>query len=117
MPTTSGHTTAILASRVQGSSVYNVDREKIGSVEDLVLDKTSNEIMFAVLGFGGLFGVGEKYFPIPWSKLDYDPEAGGYVICVSTDVLETAPSYTLNDLTRNDGQVTRTTNEYYMRAM
>lgn len=117
MPTTSGHTTAILASRVQGSNVYNMNREKIGSVEDLVLDKTSNEIMFAVLGFGGLFGVGEKYFPIPWSKLDYDPETGGYVIAVSRDVLEAAPSYALSDLTKNDGQVSSMTNEYYMRAL
>ncbi|CAM5765492.1 photosystem reaction center subunit H [Labrys miyagiensis] len=117
MPTASGHTTAILASRVQGSSVYDTGHEKIGNVEDLVLDKTSNQIMFAVLGFGGLFGVGEKYFPVPWSKLDYDPEAGGYVISVSKDVLEAAPSYSLSDLTRNDGQVSKTTNEYYLRAV
>jgi sporulation protein YlmC with PRC-barrel domain len=117
MPTTSGHTTAILASRVQGSSVYNVDHERIGSIEDLVLDKASNEIMFAVLGFGGILGVGAKYFPIPWSKLDYDPETGGYVIAVSKDVLAAAPSYSLGDMTKNDGQVSRATHDYYMRAM
>lgn len=117
MPTTSGHTTAILASRVQGSNVYNADREKIGKVEDLVLDKTSNEIMFAVLGFGGTLGVGTKYFPIPWSKLDYDPECGGYIIAVSKNVLAAAPCYSLGDMTKNDGQVSRATHDYYMRAM
>ena len=39
MPTASGHTSAILASKVQGKPVYNSKGEKIGHVEDLVLDE------------------------------------------------------------------------------
>src|SRR3954470_4586095 len=50
MTTSSGHTTAILASRVKGTSVYNGQGDKIGTVEDVVLDKQSNRIMFAALG-------------------------------------------------------------------
>src|SRR5262249_31361570 len=80
MPTASGHTTAILASKVKGTPVYNSQGEKVGTVEDVVLDKTSNNIMFAVLGSGGMLGVGEKYRPIPWSVLDYDQKMGGYVV-------------------------------------
>ena len=53
MPTASGHTKAILASRVQGTDVYNKAGESIGEVKDIVLDKTSNQIMYAVVGFGG----------------------------------------------------------------
>ncbi len=117
MPTASGHTSAILASKVQGTDVYNQTGDKIGHVEDLVLDKTSDNIMFAVLGFGGLFGVGEKYHPVPWSKLDYDKNAGGYVVSLSKQVLENAPSYDLNELTKNDGGVRQATTEYYGRMM
>ena len=70
MTTSSGHTKAILASRVKGTAVYNSAGDKIGTVEDIVLDKTSNQIMFAALGFGGFVGVGEKYYPVPWSILN-----------------------------------------------
>jgi sporulation protein YlmC with PRC-barrel domain len=104
MPTSTGHTTAILASKVKDTSVFNQTGDKIGHVEDIMLDKTNNEVMFAVLGFGGFLGMGEKYHPIPWSSLDYSSEYGGYVIPMSKEQLEKAPAYELNDLTRGDGE-------------
>ena len=57
MPTQKGHTRAIPASKVKGTTVYNTAGENIGQVEDIILDKTSNNIMFAVLGFGGFLSV------------------------------------------------------------
>jgi len=89
---------------VKGTSVYNTAGDKIGHVEDVVLDKTSDNIMFAALGFGGVLGMGEKYFPVPWSLLDYSPDRGGYVVPVTKDTLKNAPAYDLNDLTKNDGE-------------
>ena len=53
MTTESGHTSAILASKVKGTTVYSESGDKIGTVEDIVLDKESNQILFAALGFGG----------------------------------------------------------------
>ncbi len=99
MKTPSGHTQAIRASRVQGTSVYNQAGEKIGHVEDVVLDKLSNNIMFAVVGFGGFLGIGEKYHAVPWSSLDYEEERGGYVVPFSREQLEAAPSHDIADLT------------------
>jgi sporulation protein YlmC with PRC-barrel domain len=116
MTTSSGHTTAILASKVKGTPVYSDGGDKIGTVEDIVLDKQSNQIMFAALGFGGLLGVGEKYYPVPWSLLDYDEDKGGYVVPLSKDRLETAPAYDLKDLTKHDGtlgSIRETTYDYY----
>ena len=78
MTTSSGHTSAILASKVKGTAVYNEGGEKIGTVEDIVLDKQSNQILFAALGFGGVLGLGEKYYPVPWSLLDYDEDKENY---------------------------------------
>ena len=72
MPTASGHTKAIRASRVIGTEVKDNGGNVIGKVEDLILDKTDNAIMFAVVGFGGFLGMGEKFHPLPWSSLDYD---------------------------------------------
>lgn len=105
MTTSSGHTSAILASRVKGTAVYDGSGDKIGTVEDVVLDKQSNRILFAALGFGGVLGVGEKYYPVPWSLLDYDEDKGGYVIPLTKDRLETAPNYELKDLTKHDGSL------------
>src|ERR1700760_4892306 len=102
MTTASGHTSAILASKVKGTSVYNESGDKIGTVEDIVLDKQSNQILFAALGFGGILGMGEKYYPVPWSLLDYDEDKGDYVAPLNKTLLESAPSYSLKDLTNHD---------------
>ena len=116
MTTASGHTRAILASKVKGTSVYNTAGNKIGHVEDVVLDKKSESIMFAALGFGGLLGMGEKYAPVPWSLLDYNPDKGGYVVPMSEDMIKKAPAYDLSDLTKDDGafsDVRAKSYEYY----
>jgi sporulation protein YlmC with PRC-barrel domain len=105
MTTATGHTSAILASKVKGTSVYNHAGEKIGHVEDVVLDKNSDHILFAALGFGGVLGMGEKFFPVPWSVLDYSTDKGGYVVPMSKAVLDKAPNYGLDDLTKHDGKL------------
>lgn len=105
MTTMSGHTSAILASKVQGTNIYNQAGDKIGQVKDIVLDKQSDRILFAALGFGGVLGMGEKFYPVPWSVLDYSKDKGGYVIPVAQDVLDRAPTYRLEDLTKDDGQL------------
>ena len=69
-----------------------------------MLEKTSNGIMFAVIGFGGFLGIGEKYHAIPWSALDYDEDQGGYVVPFTKEQLEAAPSYSINDLTKRRRQ-------------
>lgn len=105
MPTASGHSTAILASKVRGTPVYASNGDQIGTVEDIVLDKLSNNIMFAVMGSGGVLGMGEKYRPIPWSVLDYDVDKGGYVAPMDKTRLQGAPAYRMEDLTKDDGQM------------
>lgn len=107
MATATGHTQAIQASRVIGTDVYNTEGKHIGSIEDVMLDKTSSNIMFAVIGFGGFLGIGEKYHAIPWSSLDYDPARGGYIVPFSKEQLEAAPVYDINDLASNDGRSAR----------
>ena len=103
MTTASGHTTAIRASRVIGTDVKDGSGDTIGKIEDLVLDKLDNAIMFAVVGFGGLMGVGEKFHPLPWSVLDYDEQQNAYVVPYTKEQLKAAPSDTIAELTRDDG--------------
>jgi sporulation protein YlmC with PRC-barrel domain len=103
MPTASGHTTAVRAGKAIGTDVFDRTGKKIGEVKDIILEKTSNNILFAAVSFGGVLGMGEKYHPVPWSELDYDPQIGGYVVSFTAEQLRSAPADTLDALTRGDG--------------
>ncbi|MGH8196840.1 MAG: PRC-barrel domain-containing protein [Steroidobacteraceae bacterium] len=107
MPTATGHTAAIRAKKVSGTSVIDRSDKKIGEIEDVMLDKLSNNIMFAIVSFGGFLGIAEKYHPIPWSSLKYDKSKDAYVVDFTKEQLEAAPAASIEELTRNDGQVFR----------
>ena len=107
MTTATGHTTAIRAGKAIGTNVYDTAGKKIGEVKDIVLEKTSNNILFAVVSFGGVLGVGEKYHPVPWSELDYDPDQGGYVVAFTAEQLKSAPADSIEALTKGDGTMYR----------
>ena len=113
MSTTTGHTSAIRATKVIGTNVYNPSGDKIGTVEDVVLDKQSNNIMFAVVGFGGFLGMNEKFHPLPWSTLDYEKQKEGYVVNVTKEQLEAAPSDAIDQLTKGDAQMRNDVYDYY----
>jgi sporulation protein YlmC with PRC-barrel domain len=113
MTTASGHTSAIRAKKVIGTAVKDKSGSKIGVIEDVVLDKESNNIMFAVVGFGGFLGMNEKYHPLPWETLDYDANAGAYLVSYSKEQLEAAPAGSIEELTQNDGQFRERTFDYY----
>ena len=103
MTTASGHTAAIRAKKVIGTAVKNHAGNKIGEIEDVVLDKLSNNIMFAIVSFGGFLGLGEKYHPLPWSSLSYMESENAYMVDVTKERLEAAPADSIDALTRNDG--------------
>ena len=115
MTTSSGHTTAILASKVKGTNVYNDAGEKIGQVEDIILDKQSNRILFAALGFGGFVGIGEKYYPVPWSMLNYSDDKGGYVVPLTKETTGPQMTYRIGMAVRAaDQEWKRTLNRLIM---
>ena len=99
MTTATGHTSAIRAGKAIGTNVYDRSGKSIGEVKDIILDKTSNNIMFAVVSFGGFLGIGEKFHPIPWSELDYDTDRNGYVVSFTAEQLKSAPSDSINGRT------------------
>jgi sporulation protein YlmC with PRC-barrel domain len=104
MPTATGHTTAIRASRVLGTDVYDAAGDKLGEVEDVVLDKTGERIMFAVVRVGGVLTSTDNYFPMPWAMLDYDEKREGYATRLTREKLTSAPAASsVSDLVEDDG--------------
>jgi hypothetical protein len=76
-----------------GKAVYGADNKKIGSIEHVMIDKTSGEIAYAVLSFGGFFGIGTDHYPVPWKVLRYDANLHGYRSDISENRLKGAPKH------------------------
>jgi hypothetical protein len=79
--------------KVEGTAVYGADEQKIGEIERVMIEKVGGKVAFAVLSFGGFLGIGEDYYPVPWSILTYDTRLGGYRTNLTTDQLDRAPKY------------------------
>ena len=86
---------ALISSQdVEGVDVYGTDREKLGQIDHLMIDKVSGKISYAVMSFGGFFGLAHSHYPIPWHALRYDTELEGFVTSISEDQLRDAPEFT-----------------------
>jgi sporulation protein YlmC with PRC-barrel domain len=103
----------IASNKVEGTAVYNRNREKLGSIYNFMVDKQSGQVEYAVLSFGGLFGMGGDYYPLPWDVLTYDTEQGGYVVDLDKEVLEKAPHYRSGDEPTFDRDYGREVSDYY----
>lgn len=83
----------VASDMVVGTAVYDPNDNKIGSVERLILEKTSGRVSYAVLSFGGFLGLGEDYYPVPWQMLTYDESVGGFRVTITKEQVEKAPKY------------------------
>lgn len=103
----------ISSKKVEGTAVYGTDGEKLGHIHNFMVDKHSGKVEYAVLGFGGLFGMGENYHPLPWDALSYDTVKGGYSVNVDRDRLKDGPSYRMDQEPSYDVEYGRRINDYY----
>ncbi len=81
----------IASDRVEGTAVLRPSGEKIGTIERVMIHKITGKVAYAVMSFGGFLGLGERYFTVPWSKLDYDPALDGYVMTLTEEQLKASP--------------------------
>jgi PRC-barrel domain len=104
----------IAADKVEGTAVYNRMGERLGTVHNVMIDKYTGQVAYAVMSFGGFLGMGESYHPLPWRVLTYDTRQGGYVVDLDRSRLEGAPSYTTSNMPSwSDQSYRRRIDEYY----
>ena len=103
----------ISSDKVEGSAVYNVNGDKLGSIDDLMIDKLSGQVRYAVMEFGGFLGMGTDRYPLPWSMLKYDTKFDGYVVPVDKSQLEKAPRYSPNETPDYSDEYGRKVHDYY----
>jgi hypothetical protein len=103
----------ISSDRVEGTNVYNESGDKLGSIDDLMIDKRSGHVRYAVLEFGGLLGMGTERYPLPWDMLKYDTSKDGYVVPLDKSRLEDAPHYPQDAPPDYDPDYGRRVNDFY----
>jgi hypothetical protein len=104
----------IASDKVEGTAVYSRTGEKLGSVHNFMVDKRSGKVAYAVLSFGGFLGIGSSYHPLPWAQLTYEPSPGGYVVNLTREQLEGAPTYSASEAPLwDDPAYGRRIDEYY----
>jgi sporulation protein YlmC with PRC-barrel domain len=81
------------AHTLAGNEVYNLEDEEVGDIEDIMLDVRSGTVCYAVLSFGGFFGMGGKLFAVPWRALALDTENKRFVLDVTKERLKDAPGF------------------------
>ena len=91
-------TSSLIASdKVEGTPVYRSNGDKVGTIERLMIDKLSGKVAYAVMSFGGFMGIGEDYYPLPWSLLTYNPRLDGYEVNISEQQLTGAPKFSKHE--------------------
>jgi sporulation protein YlmC with PRC-barrel domain len=103
----------IASNKVEGTAVYSRDGERLGSIYNFMVDKFSGKVEYAVMAYGGMLGLGERYYPLPWRTLSYDTRAGGYRIDMSRNDLKSAPSFDRDTEPRFDRHYGSRVHDFY----
>src|SRR5690242_13286870 len=78
---------------VIGARVINNVSENLGTIEDLIIDVRDSRVAYAILSFGGILGMGDKHFAIPWEALNLDLSEKVAVLDIDKDRLKNAPGF------------------------
>ena len=97
-PTISNLPSGVLpVSDYYNQSVYDAKENKIGDINDLLLDK-EGKISAVILGVGGFLGAGEKNVAVPFNALKLTDKNGKRYLVMDTtkEALNSAPGYTFD---------------------
>ena len=91
---TSGPGPALMgAGTLLGNDVYNRNGEDLGDIKEFMIDMSSGKVAYAVLSFGGLLGMGDKLFAVPWAALALDTVNERFTLDVPKGALKDAPGF------------------------
>jgi sporulation protein YlmC with PRC-barrel domain len=76
-----------------GNDVANKDGEDLGDIKEFMIDMASGKIAYAVLSFGGVLGLGDKLFAVPWAALKLDTQNKCFTLDVLKETLKDAPGF------------------------
>lgn len=83
----------LAASTLAGDSVRNPAGDDLGNVDEIMIDIPSGKVAYAVLSFGGVLGMGNKLFAVPWNSLKVDEDEKCFILDMDKNSLENAPGF------------------------
>ena len=81
------------ADTLSGDRVRNPQGEDLGKIQDIMIDVPTGRVAYAVLSFGGVLGLGDKLFAIPWGSLTLDEDEKCFVLDADKELLKAAPGF------------------------
>jgi hyperosmotically inducible periplasmic protein len=84
------------ASKLMGTPVKNLQGEKLGKVENILVDLASGRVLAIILSSGGFLGMGDELSAVPPTALRFTPDRGTLQLDASKDLLSTAPHFNAN---------------------
>ena len=93
------------ANTLDGEDVYNTKDEDLGDIKEIMIDMRSGRIAYAVLSFGGVLGMGDKLFAVPWSALKLDTVKKRFTLDINKERLDGAPGFDKDAWPRMSDQV------------
>jgi len=81
----------IPTNRLEEYDVVNKDGDDMGQVQTFVMDMQEGLIAFALISFGGILGISDKWFAVPWAALEWRPEKTKFVLDMDDQILKRAP--------------------------
>jgi hypothetical protein len=104
----------IESDRVEGTAVYDLDGQQIGTIRRLMIEKVGGRVIYALMEFGGFIGIGTDEYAIPWRKLEYDTALEGYKTDITAEQLKNAPAFSRDrNYDWSDEQSERDLHDYY----
>jgi sporulation protein YlmC with PRC-barrel domain len=114
---TDDETTRYRMENITGTDVRNMEDENLGSVSDVIFDPESGTASYVIVARGGLLGMGEEHYAIPWNKVRATPGLEIIVVDRTEAELQQAPNVDLerfrNPETMMDER--RRTDEFWTR--
>ena len=100
-----------------GTEVRSLKDERLGSVEDVVMDPDDGGIAYVVVAHGGFLGFGQDYAAVPWDMLYATPGFETLLLDAPPEALENAPSVDLDRLTTREAyaDARQTVDGYWQR--
>ena len=81
----------IPTNKLEQYDLVNEKGKDMGQVTTFVADMFTGRIAFAIVAFGGFFGLTDKWFAVPWEIMAWSPTTKKFVIDMPHKILETAP--------------------------
>ena len=113
-PVTSS-TASFRSDQLIGAAVVTPHNDSLGSVDDIVLSPLTGKISYLEIGHGGLFGIDEKYVPVPWEDFKMTPGATLLVLDSDKNALDAGPQVRENQFSANGdfAQESRKIDDYW----